>query len=151
MDDQYGWAGERCPHSNYSHLQLRGTHLPVWGTGGSGKPEVPEGIVCVEYIVWESPLWGPVCSFWVTIAAWSKKTKGMVPPSAGSRLLQSFCLSRNWKPRTTLSKARFFYLSAMQRLPAPDCFCGQIVSLDCSRRESLAHWCCLPLTHKSTR
>lgn len=110
------------------------------------------------YCMREAPaLWGPMCSFWVTIAPWSKKNKDMAPPSAGSRLLQGSCLSRNWKPGTTLSKARFFYLNAMQRLPVPACFCGQGVSLDCSRRENLLHRChlicscCLPLPHKSTR
>lgn len=134
------------------------THLPVWGTAGSGKSEAPEGAQPVLNLLYESPvLWGSTCSFWVTTDPWSKKTKGMVPPSRGSRLLQGFCLSRNWKPGTTLSKARLFYLSAMQRLPAPACLCGQAVRLDCSRRENLLHWChmirscCLPLSHKSTR
>lgn len=159
MDDQYGWAGERCPHANYSHLQLHGTHLPVWGTGGSGKPEVPEGTVYVEYIVWESPhpSEAQCAHFEWPLPPWIKKTKGRIPPSAGARLLQGFCLSRNWKPGTTLSKARIFYLSAMQRLPAPACFCCPGVSLDCSRRENLLHWChlicscCYPLSHKCTR
>lgn len=113
--------------------------------------------LCWIYCMRESPaLWGLMCSFWVTIASQSKKNKGMVPPSAGYRLLQGFCLSRNWKPGTTLSKASFFYLSAMQRLLAPARFYSQGVSLDHSRR-NLLHWChlicscCLPLSHRSTR
>lgn len=130
-------------------------HLPVWGTREVRK--IRRGTVCVWiYCMRESPARsGSTCSFWVTIAPWSKKTEGKVLPSEGSRLLQGFCLSRNWKPGTTLSKAKFFCLSAMQRLPAPACFCGQDASLDCSRRENLLHGChlicsCrLPLSHKS--
>lgn len=114
MEDQYGWGGEGYAHSN---LQLCGTpSTSLRNRGGQKNQKHLKGhSLCWTYCMRESPAcWSSTCSFWVTIAPWRKKTEDMVLPSAGSRLLQGFRLSRNWKPGTTLSKAKSCCLSATQ-------------------------------------